>query len=801
MKLSLNWIKDYVALDTLDPSDVMTRVTTSTAEVEGVECINRHFAQVITARVLELRPHPNADKLKLVRVNDGLGEIEVVCGAPNVAKGQIVALARAGALLPKGKLEASSIRGIRSEGMLCAEDELGLSDDHAGLLLFPSETPIGLTLDKLYGGEDIVFEVENKSLTHRPDLWGHFGFAREFSAIYGKALRGDLFRYERQAPVAPLDPLRIENLAPELCPRYTALVVRKVAVAPSPIWMQQRLRAVGLRPINNLVDVTNYVMLELAQPMHAFDRRQIAGDLIRVRRAENGEPFTTLDKQEHTLTPENLVIADASRPVALGGVMGGLDSEIVPDTTCIVLESANFHPACIRRTATRFALRTESAQRFEKSQDPAVTATAIWRAVELLRLTCPELEIAGELLDSWPNPPKPVEIEIDFDYINEHLGERLPEERIVEILRSLHFGVKVLGGKALLIAVPSYRATKDVGIKADIVEEIGRIFGYDNIQPTPPKVFSDPPEHNLLRELEWRLKDILVQRLAFCETYNPSFLDGPALERCGLTSEGTLKLRNPLSVEADRMRTTLVPHIVADVAKNRRNFESIRLFELGKAIYKADPASRELPTETPRLCGAIAKQGDEAPFFAAKGAVGELLDVLGYPKWRLERPALVPGWAHPGRVAEVFVGERSLGLIGELHPRVADAHELTLRVALFDLNVLSLFELPPPERSFTPLRRFPVNAIELTVVMDKRQSVAAVEACIKAAGGAFLLSYSYLYGYEGERLAADKKAVTYSVVFGLPDRTLSGDEVAELHKSTTAALRLAGFPLRGEENA
>lgn len=801
MKLSLNWIKDFVALDTLDPQNVMTRVTISTAEVEGVEIINRHFAQVVTARVLELRPHPNADKLKLARVNDGMGEVEVVCGAPNVAVGQIVALARAGALLPKGRLELATIRGVRSEGMLCAEDELGLSDDHAGLLVFPPETPLGLTLDKIYGGEDILFEVENKSLTHRPDLWGHYGFAREFSAIYGQTLREPDLGAVSLAPSAPLDPLRIENLAPELCPRYSALVLRKVSVVPSPIWMQQRLRAVGLRPINNLVDVTNYVMLELAQPLHAFDRRRIAGDLIRVRRAEAGERFTTLDKQEHTLTTEQLVIADAGRPIALGGVMGGLDSEIVPDTTCLVLESANFHAAGIRRTATRFNLRTESAQRFEKAQDPANTVPAILRAVELLRLTCPQLEVASLLLDSWPQPPKAVEIEIDFDYIHEHLGERLPEERIIEILRSLHFGVKVLGNRAMLIAVPSYRATKDVGIKADIVEEIGRIFGYDNIAPRAPKVLSDPPEHNLLRELEWRLKDIMVQRLNFCEVYNSSFTDGPALERCGFSTAQTLALRNPLSVEADRMRPTLVPHIIANVAKNQRGYEALRLFELGHAIRKEDPASRELPLETLRLCGALAKQSDDTPFYAVKGCVGELLSVLGYTDWRCDAAAQVPGWAHPGRVAEIRIGQTSLGFIGELHPRVADAHELPFRVALFDLDVAALFALPKPECTFTPLRRFPVNPIEMTVVMDKRESVARVEECIRVAGGAFLLSYSYLYGYEGERLAADKKAVTYNVVFGAPDRTLSGDEVSSLHKNLTATLRQAGFPLRGEENA
>lgn len=798
MLISLNWIRDFVELPPdLDPMEVMTRITIRTAEVEEVKRLWSHFSQVVTAKVVALKSHPDADKLKLVRVNHGLGEMEVVCGAPNVQIGQVVALAKAGTELPAGRLEANIIRGVRSEGMLCAEDELGISANHDGILVFPEETRIGQTLDKLFGPADIVLEIDNKSLTHRPDLWGHVGFAREFAACYDRPMRFETDAGQLRCE-NPGDPLRIENRCPELCPRYSALVLDGVEVKPSPVWMQQRLRSVGLRPINNLVDVTNYVMMELGQPLHAFDRRQIQGDVIVVRRADPEEAFVSLDGQTHSLVPDDVVISDAERAVALGGVMGGENSEVVADTRCIVIESANFHPAHIRRTANRLFLRTDSAQRFEKSQDPAATLPAIVRAVELIRETCPAARVVSDFLDDWPAPPKPTDILVEFDFIHSRLGEVLPEERIIDILRSLQFGVKRLGDTALQIRVPSWRATKDVSMPADIVEEIGRIYGYDNITPVAPLVFSDPPERNEQRLFEWKCRDILCGSLGFDEVSNYSFISGEVLQRCGFDPDAALRMRNPISKEADRLRTTLIPHLVQNAVLNRKNLESFRLFEIGRATLKEDRSQPDLAHENRRICGGVLED-DERSFFQAKGAIIRLLDALRIGDVRLLVPETPPGWAHPGRALRIETDGLVLGHIAELHPRIADGVELRGRLALFDLDMDALFDAPRRTVSFKPLRRFPVVPIEITVVVESRRPVGEIEAVIRRACGGHLVRLDYLYAYEGTPLAAHEKAVTYHVVFGADDRTLGSDEVAGLHSGLVAALAGAGMPLRGAQ--
>lgn len=797
MKISINWIKDFVKLGDIPAHVLKDRMTMSTAEVEGVEYSGKHFSDVIAARIIGIEPHPNADNLKLVRVNYGIGEMEVVCGAHNMAVDQVVALAKAGIELPIGKIEAATIRGVRSEGMICAEDELGLSDDHSGIVVFPDSVSLGSSLEKIFGPPDIILEIDNKSLTHRPDLWGHIGMAREFSAVFKKPFNLSLDKTLLKEPYKP-DPLRIDNRAPELCPRYSALVVRNVEIKPSPEWIQQRLRAVGLRPINNMVDVTNFVMLEHGQPMHAFDRRQIEGDVIVIRRAEEGEKFDTLDEREHVLHADDIVIADAERAVALGGVMGGLNSEIVEDTTTIILESANFHPTYIRRTANRLDCRTDSAQRFEKGLDPANTKPSIIRALELILLSCPDARVASEFLDSWPEPPEPISISIEFEHICERLGIRLPEEEIINILRRLQFGVEQVGVHSMVINVPSYRATRDISIKADIVEEIGRIFGYDGVTPIPPLVLSDAPPVNELRRFEWTAKDILCKRLGFDEVSNYSFTSEDAMKRCGLDPEPCLRLIKPLSKTEDRMRTSLVPHILENIATNQKHFGSFKLFELGRTTHKGDRKAPELSEEKQRVTGAHFGEGD-TPFYKAKGAVGEFLYQLGLRNAKFKPIEDVPPWAHPSRTIGVYYGKSQLGVVGELHPSVADDFEFRERVAIFDLDFDRLFECREGITIFDPLRRFPVNPIEITVVVDRKRPVEDIENVVLKSGGDLLVEYKFLYEYAGERLPEGKKAVTYHVVFGARDRTLGREEVTSLHESLISALREAKIPLRGDE--
>lgn len=797
MKISLNWIKDFVDLDeNLEPLQVLERITMSTAEVEEIETIGAHLKEVVVAKVLATKPHPNADKLKLVTVDDGTSVMEVVCGAPNVAEGQIVALAKSGTTLPSGTLKPTKIRGVKSAGMICADDELGLSDDHTGIIVFDDDVKVGTTLDQIFGKEDVVLEVDNKSLTHRPDLWGHVGFAREFAAVYGKPLKFDPKTTVDEAKEK--DPLVIENMVPELCPRYSALVVKNVKVCDSPTWMQQRLKAVDIKPINNLVDVTNYVMMEYGQPMHAFDRRHINGDKIVIRRAEDKEKFTTLDEAKHKLVTDDIVIADANTAVALGGVMGGLSSEIVDDTTCVVLESANFHPTTIRTTANRIQLRTDAAQRFEKSQDPANTVPAMLRALELIKLTCPDAEVSSEILDSWPNPPAQVTIDISISYINKRLGNQLPKERIIGILTSLDFGISEIDDDNFTISVPSYRATKDVGIKADIVEEIGRIYGFDNFIPSSPVILSDPPEANQLRLLEWYSRDVFTQRLGFDEVSNYSFISSELLESCGYDSEAALRVQNPVSKDDNLMRTAILPHVISNAVTNQKNFSKFKLFELGRTTLTKDRKGPKLAKENRRLSGAVFGE-DHNSFYHVKGAVEEFLTLLNLPNVNFRMMKEPPVWAHGGRCAEVFCIKKSLGVVAELHPAVAEKFELKKRLGVFDLDFDAVFNAKPMNMKFKPLRKYPVNSIEITVVVDKRVRIEEIENVIKRAGGKLLVGFDFLYIYEGDKIAEGKKAVTYHIDFGANDRTLDGEEISGLHEKLLAALAKAGMPIRGNE--
>jgi len=795
MKLSLEWINEFVNIDGINPADLMNRLTMSTAEVEGLETVGEHFRQVLAVRVIEVKQHPNADKLKIVKVADGVSEYEVVCGAPNVAVGQMVALARTGTVLPSGELKPAVIRGVKSEGMLCAEDELGISDDHSGLLLLPEGTAAGTTLDAIYGAPDALIEIDNKSITNRPDLWGHYGFAREVAAIYGRSLKfapGENVILEGEA----VESLQIENRAPELCMRYSALVIDNVSVRPSPEWMQRRLRRVGLRPINNLVDVTNYIMLELGQPMHAFDRRMIEGGRIIIRRAESGEKFVTLDGVEHELSPENLLIADAVKGVALAGVMGGLHSSIAEDTGKIVLESATFHAANVRRTANAFALRTDSAQRFEKSQDPCNTVPALYRAFELIRLTCPQARTVSPVMDSWPVKAPEIKIEKSLSRIRRRLGADIPDERILGILASLKFGIEKLDDDRFVVSVPSWRATKDISMGADIVEEVGRIYGYDNIAPQAPLVACVTPPSNPQRIFERRLKNVLCTGLGFDEVMNYSMSGEQLFSRCGFDSENALRLRNHLSVEEDRMRTSLIPQIIMNVADNQRFRSDFRIFENGRSYHKVNRSDAGLAAERNWVTGAVSSEKRDGLFLGVRSLLDSLLDRLGIEAdWRVW--AGCSSWAHPGRAAQIGAENRVIGNIAELHPKIAGEMDVRHACVIFELDADVLFELHNPDAKFTPLRRFPVNSLELTVVAASRRNQTDIVNIIRKSGGDLLLNVAYMYQYEGDPIPSGSKAVTYNIVFGADDHTLSSEEIEHAREGVIAALAAEGLPVRG----
>ena len=798
MWLSLNIISKMVDIKDLDPSDIMNRLTMSTAEIEGIEYMNRHLASVIAVKILDVKKHPDADKLTLVDCDTGSETIRVVCGAPNHKKGDIVPLAMVGTRFDEDfVIKKSKIRGEESSGMLCSAKELGFSDDHSGIMILPVSTPLGKPMSELFSDwYDVLLEIDNKSITHRPDLWCHAGFAREIAALFGKKFThpvnmslADSFTQKEELNVI------IEN--PDASPRYCGLYIKNIRIEESPDWLKAAVTAIGMRPINNIVDITNYVMAELGEPMHAFDRKKLKGKAIIVRMAKEGEHLTTLDDQEHALTAEDIVIADGETAIALAGVMGGGDSEIDDSTTEIVLEAANFNPVSIRKTAGRYNLRTEAAIRFEKSLDPEICTHAIVRCYELVKMLIPEAEAVTKIVDTYPKKPEPVFVDTTTDFIRKKIGQDVPDERIISILDALQFTVKNSSG-ALHIAVPSYRATKDISIPDDIVEEVGRIHGYDNIPPMAPFVPCSPPDVNRKRLYERRIKNVLAGDCGMIEVSNYSFVGEDLLNRTGTNEDKELRLRNPLSMEQDRLRRSLVPSMLSNIALNQRYNESFRIFEMGRAYFKRDRKDPELASENYRVAGVIYEKNPGSPlFYEAKRTASVLLDQLRIKSVTMEpATADLPAYAHPGRCVIIKTGKTVLGLICELHPKVAKNFDIKGNAALFDIDMDICFSAETIDSAFRELPKFPDVPFEVSVLTESRFYAGDICRVIEKSSKEYIRSVNVISIYEGDPVPAGMKSVSVKAVFAAKDRTLSPEDIDKLQKGVVAALNKNGYSLR-----
>ena len=623
MKVPLSWLREFVDVD-LPPEELAHRLTMSGTEVGSIDVIGGTWDNVFVAQVASIDPHPNADRLKLATVALHGEQVTVVCGAPNIAAGQLVAFARVGARLVDPRtnnietLRAATIRGVESAGMVCSERELALGDDHAGILVLPDDAPAGVPLSDYLG--DVVFDLE--VTPNRPDCMSVLGIAREVAALTGAAIREpDISYAEDGEPVEGAVSVEIADAA--LCPRYTASVIRGVNVGPSPLWMQDRLAKAGQRPINNVVDVTNYVMLEMGQPLHAFDFNTIAESRIVVRPAAEQEPFVTLDEAQHDLRPPMLVIADGARSVALAGVMGGLNTEMTDATTSVLLESANFNPVNTRRTSQALRLRSESSSRFEKGLQPELAEAALRRATRLI------LEVGGGracrgIADAYPQPaPRPA-VRFTLARVRKVLGVELDSQRVHGVLTSLGFSVTFVGDGAMHVEVPYWRS--DIAQEDDLVEEVARITGYDEL---PTTMLSSPVPHRSPqpeRETRERVRDLMVE-CGMQETISYSLTSAASLERTqAADAPSPLRVANPMSGELENLRTTLRSGVLATLAANRQQVrDGVRLFEMGRVYL---PREADLPLEREMLVGVLA--GPHSPeswlgsdenmgFFDAKG--------------------------------------------------------------------------------------------------------------------------------------------------------------------------------------
>ncbi len=783
MKFSYQWMRELVPGLLAEPAELQRLITLKTAECEGIEAVGGHFTKVVAVRVLDVEALPKG-KNKAVTIDAGQGtRAVVVCGATNVRPGLLAPWVPPGTPLAGKTIGRAVIEGVESEGMLASAAELGISRDHAGLLELQNIEP-GQPLHGI--APDWIIEIDNKSLTHRPDLWGHIGMAREVAAITGKSLR-DPVQPQLLPQGEPAIQAQIENYA--LCHRYSALVLEDVNVGPSPLWLQARLERLGLNPINNVVDVTNYVLAELPQPMHAFDADKLHGNTIFVRNAREGETLPALNGETYKLDRADLVIADAEGPVALAGVIGGAGSAISDTTTRVVLESANFEASSVRLTSGRHKLRTDASMRFEKSLDPENTLRGLARAVELLKDVCPGIRIVGGVTDNAAPQREQKPIALPVNFVVRKLGKPLAKEEIARILLALGFGVSETTPDLLTVTIPSWRATKDIALKDDLVEEIGRMIGYDEIVPTPPSAASTVPFTDPMRSYLRRIRLQLAAQ-GFTEVYNYSFVNETDVKRFGFDVADHLAIRNPIASEQTHLRRSLLPGIFKNVVSNVRHYPEFRLFEIGREVHP--PTTEELANEATHAVAALYhNEGDEQDFFELK-RVAECL----FPSCRL-LAAEPRSYEHPFRAAKIIWRDRVIGRFFELHPSVLAEESVEGRTVLFDIDLDRAQELSAAGViQYRPLRRYPTSGFDLSVITELTTPVEQIQDQLTKLAQPHLALIDFVRQYAGPPLPERKKSVSYHLEVGALDHTMTADEVTGIYNRVIEGMRELGFDLR-----
>jgi phenylalanyl-tRNA synthetase beta chain len=801
VKVSLKWLRDYVDI-TVTSTELAGRLTMAGLEVGSIQAVGGAWDKIVVGQVVAVAPHPNADRLTLATVNLGSEQITVICGAPNISAGQKIAFAHLGARLIDGHtgqpavLKPAKIRGVVSEGMVCSEKELGLSDEHEGILVLPPDAPVGTPLGDYLG--DAILDLE--ITPNRPDCLSVIGVAREIAVLTGQPLHLPELHYEETGD--PIESLAsIEIATPDLCPRYCASLVTGIKIGPSPGWLQQRLNSCGMRPINNVVDFTNYVMLEYGQPLHAFDYRKLKGWRVIVRKARKGETITTLDGSKRTLSPDMLVIADKEKAIAVAGIMGGLDSEVTDETDAVLLESANFNQAAIRRGCSHLQFQSEASMRFDKGLNSELPLVPLRRATQLLVVVAGGRAARG-LIDIYPGKQEPAVISLAPNEVKRISGLEVGKEEILKVLTALGFECREGDSDSgVSVSVPYWRS--DIKCPVDLIEEVVRIIGYERVpvtrlgSPLPQQESRLSPEarQSSLRD---KLRNILTG-LGFQEILTYSLVSLDKLQKLSPVLELTVapsKVANPMSREQEYLRTSLRAGLLATLAHNRK-FEQagIRLFEIGKVFLpqcaviatlsepegKQSQQGRELPREKEMLCAVLAGprvelswQSDAAQldFFDAKGVVQGLLSQVG-----LEAVFETgdDGGLFPGKRAGITVDGERIGAVGELHPKVAQAFELSGDACLIELDLETLLSRLAPVRQYEPIPRFPGVTRDIALVVDEQVSYGRVEAIIRSFP---LVTKVTLFDlYRGEQIPEGKKSFAMRIVYRSLKHTLTDEEV------------------------
>ena len=785
MKVSYKWLADFVDLDGVTPKDAAAVLTRLGLEVETMTVVD--LSQIIVGKVLEQIPHPKSrNPLWVHQVDLGDHVEQIIAGAPNAVPGSLVPVAMPGTTVPNGKLVKDlNIAGYKARGMLCSAEELLLGDDHSGILILNSGKP-GDSLESVIPSQ-VTMDIEVTS--NRPDCMGHLGVARELAAGLDRPMKVDFMpAFTGTANPPGRDLVKVSVDEPDLCARYIGGVIKGVKVGPSPEWLQRRLRACGVRPINNVVDITNYVLLEYAQPLHAFDLAKLSPAEIHVRKARAGEKLLCLDGIKRELSPEMLVIADSRQPVAIAGVIGGEDSAVTDGTTEILLEAATFNGSSVRQTARELGLRTEASSRFEKGLPAELALAGARRAASLIA------ELAGgsvhrEWADVYPRPQEPVRVRLRPGLVDDVLGLHVPLEEAESILKRLNFHVRPLEDGDWDVLPPVFRL--DVTIPEDLVEEVGRVYGYDRVPPTLPGHRRDrwmPAVDSIGRRLD-QAREVLAGA-GFTETWNPALISGRVLESLRIDAHA-MRVSNALSDDMDTLRTSLLPSLVGVVALNRdRGRQDIRVYEIASAFLAPVGDKSEQPVEPMRLgvvasAGASAEAGRTA-FYAMKSVLDASFAVVGAPPCTYQRGA--QELFHPGRCAAVVLDGRLLGYIGELHPTVASTFKIEGRLVAIEIDVepvLAAARIPRAQ----PLPRFPAIERDLAVVVEDHVAASALLATIKEVGGDYLEQAHAFDEYHGPQVPEGHKSIAFTLTFRSPERTLTDAEVDKVMTETKLGMQ------------
>ncbi len=802
MKLSLNWLKNYTTIPALPLKELGELITIRTAEVEETMDLGALWDKIVLGVIEEIQPHPDATKLQVTRTNVGDQTLQIVCGAKNIFVGQKVAVALPGAQVRwhgEGdliKLEPTKIRGVESFGMICAGSEIGLEDLTDGIRDFSHLShPAGTSLASALQRDDQIIDIENKTLTHRPDLWGHYGFARELAAIFDTSLKPLQFYQDYPQRKSPKIP--VTNQEPELCPRYLSVSMSGITVRPSPEWLKSALENVGQRSINNIVDATNFVMLELGNPLHAFDSQKISHEII-IRKASPQEKIVLLDGEEVKLPATALVIADAQKALAIAGIKGGQNSGVTSETTQITLEAANFDPIAIRKTSTELGVRTDAVQRFEKSLDPLLAEQALDRLVKIILDLCPEAQIEGSKIDLNNFEYRAKTVTVDPARVSRKIGVNIDAEQITAILQKLTFQVSAKG-KNLVVEIPSHRATKDINHFDDLVEEIARLYGYENLPNQLPLLQTHLPPQNPEQDEANYLRNSLSQELGYHETVNYSYYSLGTATLFGLPVEKHLLLENYLSEEQTHLRVSLLPNLLKVAAENLKNQNSFRLFELGRTYLNIQ---QFFPLEEKKIAGIIVldRKDPAEPFYQIKSTLQHVLGKLRVRGLLYGKAQHQLTYAHPAKHASYTDPRTKQEVIQlyELHPLIAKRMGLEKsKVAAFEINFTQLLELPRAELKYQAIPRFPGIEFDVSALIDRTMPVEKIEKAIKSADQNLIHRLKLFDLYQGANIPSDKKAVAYKIFLQAADRTLTDAEMKAIQNQIFNNLQKLGAEIRG----